>query len=140
MPSSGRRNNRAKKSPKPVRDLSFVDIPTVLDSQVDLINDTASWDSVVHMLCHMFDLPGIICFMVLSRSSCSRDVVDLDSRKGLKAIHNNFDEVQRNLNNAYSKYSNNYKVAGAIVGIWSKMCRDAILRNKVWDTGKTNRV
>lgn len=140
MPGSGRRNNRVKKSPKPVRDLSSVDIPTVLDSQVDLINDTASWDSVVCMLCDMFDLPGILCFMVSSCSSCSRNVVDLDSRKGLKAVHNNFDEIQRNLSNAYSKYSNNYKVAGTIVGIWSKMSKDTILRNKVWDTGKTDHV
>ena len=60
---------------------------------------------------------------------------DLDSRSGLKRVHNNFEEIQRNLVAAYTKYTENDKVVGGIVGIWSKMSGDAILRNKIFHAG-----
>ena len=60
MPGPGRRKTKPKRPSASgvVRDLSNVDIPTVLDSYIDQINDTAGWNAVVHLLCAMFDLPG----------------------------------------------------------------------------------
>lgn len=119
MPGPGRRKTKPKRPSRPieVRDLSYVDIPTVIDAYVDQINDARDWSHVVNLLCDMFDLP------------------DLDSRSGLKKVHANFDQVQRNLNAAYDKYTDNDKVVGGIVGIYSKMSSDSILRNKIVHAG-----
>ena len=60
MPGPGHKKTKSKKS-KPSssgRDLSNVDIPSVLDSFVDEINNTEQWEGVVRVLCRMFDLPG----------------------------------------------------------------------------------
>lgn len=139
MPGPGKRKTKAKKPSHPieVRDLSNVDIPTVIDSFVDQINDARDWSHVVNLLCDMFDLPGERldhppAFVEFTEYPTSGD---LDSRSGLKRVHSSFEQVQRNLDAAYDKYSDNEKVAGGIVGIYSKMSRDSILRNKIIRAG-----
>ncbi|EKM57053.1 uncharacterized protein PHACADRAFT_254580 [Phanerochaete carnosa HHB-10118-sp] len=117
MPGSGKRKAKRPSRPIEVRDLSNVDIPTVIDSFVNQINDARGWSHVVALLCRMFDLP------------------DLNSRSGLRRVHSNFEQVQRKLDAAYNKYRANEKVTGGIVGIYSKMSRDAILRNKIINAG-----
>ncbi|GJE93743.1 hypothetical protein PsYK624_099040 [Phanerochaete sordida] len=117
MPGPGKRKTKRPSRPIEVRDLSNVDIPTVIDAFVDQINDARDWAHVVNLLCDLFDLP------------------DLDSRSGLKKIHANFEQVQRNLDAAYEKYKTNDKVAGGIVGLYSKMSHDSILRNKIIRSG-----
>ncbi|KAI0088188.1 hypothetical protein BDY19DRAFT_1071816 [Irpex rosettiformis] len=117
MPGPGKRKGKAKKSNSGGRDLSNVDIPTVLDAFIDEINDTRDWNAVVEILCRMFDFP------------------DLNKRSGLKKIHANFDEIQKNLDAAYTKYQDNEKVAGGIVGIWAAMCADSLLRNRLFHAG-----
>lgn len=64
----------------------------------------------------------------------------MDTRSGLKKVHTNFEEIQRNLDAAYTRYSGNEKVAGGIVGIWSKMSKDAILRDKIMRSGNSFRM
>ena len=44
-------------------DISSVDIPTVLDVRVGEITDAPDWQSVVSILCHLFDLPGASLFV-----------------------------------------------------------------------------
>lgn len=61
MPGPGRRKAKAKKPSNgggAVRDLSDVDIPTVIDAVVDQISDAQDWNAVVYLLCDLFDLPG----------------------------------------------------------------------------------
>ena len=58
MPGPGSRKSKKSTKSRPVRDLSNVDIPTVVDSFVEQINDTRGWNTVVRLLCGMFDLPG----------------------------------------------------------------------------------
>ncbi|KAI0701962.1 hypothetical protein BC835DRAFT_1411223 [Cytidiella melzeri] len=118
MPGPSRRKAKTKKSSGAGRDLSNVDIPTVLDAFIDEIDDASDWQAVVDLLCRMFNLP------------------DLGNRSGLIKIHANFDDIQKNLESAYTKYSENEKVAGGIVGIWAAMCTDSILRNRLFQAGK----
>ncbi|KAI0340351.1 hypothetical protein BDW22DRAFT_414867 [Trametopsis cervina] len=117
MPGPGKRKSKAKKATGGGRDLSNVDIPTLLDAFIDEINSTRDWADVVHLLCRMFELP------------------DLDKRSGLKKYHANFDQIHQNLENAYNKYIDNEKVTGGIVGIWAAMCADVILRNRLVKAG-----
>ena len=58
MPSPGKRKTKSKKSSGGGRDLSNVDIPTVLDAFIDEINDTRDWNAVVDILCRMYEFPG----------------------------------------------------------------------------------
>ena len=60
MPGPGKHKSKSKKPSRPieVRDLSNVDIPTVIDAFVDQINDARGWNTVVRLLCDMFGLPG----------------------------------------------------------------------------------
>ena len=65
MPGPGNRKHKVKKTrstagnPIP-RDVSSVDIPTVLDACVDEISHTEGWEAVVHALCRIFELPGVL--------------------------------------------------------------------------------
>ena len=59
MPGPGKRKTKVKKASGAGRDLSNVDIPTVLDAFIDEINDALDWDAVVNLLCRMFELPGL---------------------------------------------------------------------------------
>lgn len=139
MPGPGKRKTKTKKPSRliEVRDLSNVDIPTVLDSFVNQINDARDWSHVVNLLCDMFDLPGERpehSPTSAKFTTCTKNT-DLDSRSGLKRVYANFERVQQNLDAAYNKYSDNEKVAGGIVGIYSKMSGDSILRNKIIRAG-----
>lgn len=60
----------------------------------------------------------------------------MNTRGGLKKIHANFPEIQRQLDSSYLKYESNEKVIGGIVGIWGRMAVDSILRDKLVDAGE----
>ena len=66
----------------------------------------------------------------------TRAMAGLDTRSGLKRIHANFPIIQRKLEAAYTKYTDNEKVIGGIAGIWARMCVDSILRDKLVDAGR----
>ena len=61
---------------------------------------------------------------------------DMHSRNGLKKIHANFPEIQRDLGTAFSRYRDNEKVVGGIIGIWARMSVDAVLRDRLEDGGQ----
>lgn len=62
MPGPGTKKSKSKrgKTNGASRDLSNVDIPTVLDTVLDEIDSTQEWESIVRILCRMFDLPGML--------------------------------------------------------------------------------
>lgn len=62
---------------------------------------------------------------------------DIDKRSGLKKLHAKFPEIQKKLDAAYAKYHDNEKVLGGVVCIWSWMCVDSIMRNRLVDAGKS---
>ena len=68
------------------------------------------WESVVQILCRLFELPGIFQALNVTYALKSRD-------SGLKRIHANFPIIQKRLEAAYTKYAGNEKVMGGIAGI-----------------------
>ncbi|TDL19576.1 hypothetical protein BD410DRAFT_751998 [Rickenella mellea] len=84
------------------------------DAFVDDIDNADGWASAVAILCNIFELP------------------DLTTRSGLKKIHKNFTEIYKRLDDAYTRNINNDRIAGGIVGIYSKMSADSILRNRLF--------
>ena len=66
---------------------------------------------------------------------CNR--TDLGTRNGLKKVHTNFSDIFKKLDSAYvgAQRRSNEKLMGGIVGIWAKMCADAILRDKLFQEG-----
>ncbi|KAG6833042.1 hypothetical protein H0H87_012053 [Tephrocybe sp. NHM501043] len=61
--------------------------------------------------------------------------LDLTTRSGLKRIHAKFDAIYRKLDKACQRYPENERIIGGVVVIYSKMCVDAILRNKLHERG-----
>ncbi|KAJ3557697.1 hypothetical protein NM688_g1332 [Phlebia brevispora] len=122
MPGPGNRKHKGRRgaSHSQPPDLSDVNVSTVLDAfNVEEVNGADRWESVVFVLCRVFNLP------------------DLGTRSGLKNVHANFPSIQRGLEAAYDKYQDNEKVRGGIVGIWARMCVDAILRDKLFKGGQS---
>jgi hypothetical protein len=76
-----------------------------------------NWEAIVRVLCEHFQLPP------------------LNTRKGLKQLHADFDTLYGRLDAAYKMYEKEGKemVMGGIVGIFAKMCTDSLLRNKLFD-------
>jgi hypothetical protein len=62
--------------------------------------------------------------------------IDLSKRSGLKKIHANFNEIYHNIDDVYVANVKNEKITGAIIGIYTKMCADAILRDKLFQKGR----
>jgi hypothetical protein len=61
--------------------------------------------------------------------------IDLTTRNGLKKVHANFDTIYARIDKFYEKKLSNVRIRGAILGIFSKMCVDSILRNKLFEKG-----
>lgn len=59
----------------------------------------------------------------------------MTTRKGLKKVHINFDTIYRKLDSAYQRYPDNERIRGGVVGIYSKMSVDSLLRNKLIERG-----
>ena len=53
-------------------------------------------------------------------------------------MHANFNDIYKKLDYVYTgaQERGNEKLMGGIVGIWAKMCADAILRDKLFHEGK----
>lgn len=61
----------------------------------------------------------------------------MNKRSGLKNIHVQFSEIFTKLDATFAKAKevSNYKVMGGIVGIWTKMLLDSLLRNRLVKEG-----
>ncbi|KAF9480919.1 hypothetical protein BDN70DRAFT_912470 [Pholiota conissans] len=86
------------------------------------IDNAENWDMVVNILCDYFELP------------------DLNTRSGLKKVHLNFNTIYARIDKFYEKNLSNDRIRGAIVGIYAKMCIDALLRNKLFDKGILDKI
>ncbi|CAK5268828.1 unnamed protein product [Mycena citricolor] len=112
MPGPGHRSKPKKSSPAAGSSSQAVIDPVVPD-----LDNAKEWESVVDVLLNYFDLP------------------DLSTRSGLKKVHANFERIHRKLDKTYVRNANNVRVRGGIVGIYTRMCCDAILRTKILEKG-----
>ncbi|KAG6836737.1 hypothetical protein H0H93_004143 [Arthromyces matolae] len=87
------------------------------DAYVGDINQAVGWGPIADILCLIFQIP------------------DLSTRSGLKKVHANFDAIYRKLDKACEKYSDNERIAGGVIVIYSQMCADSLLRNKLFEKG-----
>lgn len=62
--------------------------------------------------------------------------LDLSTRRGLRQVNKDFNKINGALDRLYAQHKDDDRVAGAIVGIYAKMCVDAVLRNRLFDEGK----
>ncbi|KAI0634784.1 hypothetical protein C8Q77DRAFT_654669 [Trametes polyzona] len=88
------------------------------------IDNAGTWKLIVDVLCDYLALP------------------DLETRSGLKKVHAHFSEVSKKLDTVYTaaQKKGNERLMGGIVGIWAKMCADAILRDKFFQEGLLSKV
>lgn len=89
---------------------------------VEAIDRAEDWNTVANLLCNYLELP------------------DLTRRSGLKKVYNNFDAIYKRIDSLYTANSNNEKIAGGIVGIYTKMCADSILRNRLFQQGLLSKI
>ncbi|RDB27508.1 hypothetical protein Hypma_003895 [Hypsizygus marmoreus] len=87
------------------------------DAYVGDIDHAETWNTIVDILCIVFEIP------------------DITTRSGLKKVHSNFEAIYRRLDKACQKYPENERIVGGVVGIYAKMCADSILRNKLFERG-----
>ncbi|EGO29215.1 hypothetical protein SERLADRAFT_359379 [Serpula lacrymans var. lacrymans S7.9] len=113
MPGPRSKAKKAKKTQKlePKQELDR------FEHLVDDIDGAEGWNAIVSILCDYFQLP------------------DLTTRSGLKKLFTNFDVFYRRLDNAYEANIENDKMTGGIIGIFTKMCADSILRTKLFEKG-----
>ncbi|KAG1741461.1 uncharacterized protein EDB91DRAFT_1130575 [Suillus paluster] len=121
----GPRGGKAKaKKPKPVVH-SVARVTSDLEEFSGLVDDiegAEGWNTRVKVLCEFLQLP------------------DLSRRSGLKKVHANFNEVYHSLDDVYVANIRNEKITGAIIGIYTKMCADAILRDKLFQKGLVSKI
>ncbi|KAH9849548.1 hypothetical protein C2E23DRAFT_870488 [Lenzites betulinus] len=88
------------------------------------IDNAGTWRLIVNVLCDYLELP------------------DLETRSGLKKVHLQFGEISKKLESLYvaAQKRGTERLMGGIVGIWAKMCADAILRDKLFQEGLLSKV
>ncbi|KAG0707957.1 hypothetical protein DFH29DRAFT_979573 [Suillus ampliporus] len=120
----GPRGKAKAKKPKPIVH-SVVHAQSDLEEFSGLVDDiegAEGWNTRVKILCEFLQLP------------------DLSRRSGLKKVHANFNEVYHNIDDVYVANIANQKITGAIIGIYTKMCADAILRDKLFQKGLVSKI
>ncbi|KAG2111771.1 hypothetical protein BD769DRAFT_1630248 [Suillus cothurnatus] len=120
----GPRGKTKARKPKPIVNVrSVARVPSEeFIGLVDDIEGAEGWDTRVKVLCEFLQLP------------------DLSRRSGLKKVHANFNEVYHNIDDVYVANIKNEKITGAIIGIYTKMCADAILRDKLFQKGLVSKI
>lgn len=140
MPGPGGRAKaaKAKKNKQAQSSSSIATRPR--DAYVNEVDDAEGWTAAVNILCVVFELPGEQrhipqSFASHTKSHWSPVMADMTTRRGLKKIHNHFDEIYKKLDTAYQRNIGNERIRGGIVGIYAKMCVDSLLRNKLFERG-----
>ncbi|TFK22369.1 hypothetical protein FA15DRAFT_681689 [Coprinopsis marcescibilis] len=116
-PGQGNKGSKKRKATTSSKGSTGGKLSQQRDNYVDDIEGADGWTGIVSILCGVFQLP------------------DLATRRGLKKVHTNFNAIYTKLDAAYQTYSDNEKITGGIVGIYSKMSRDSLLRNKLYERG-----
>ncbi|KAH9941110.1 uncharacterized protein BXZ73DRAFT_42148 [Epithele typhae] len=128
MPGPSSQNKKKRKTPSTssavASSASGAGTFTIPEGLFADIDDGATWQATVEMLCRHFELP------------------DLTTRHGLKKVHAHFDRLYSRLDSAFvtAEKRGIERAMGGIVGIWSKMCADAILRDKLFQKGLLSRI
>ncbi|KAH7910685.1 hypothetical protein BJ138DRAFT_1180100 [Hygrophoropsis aurantiaca] len=86
-------------------------------SLIDDVAGTVGWGLTVAFLCDYFALP------------------DLSKRSGLKKVFANFETIYQRIDKVYVAHQDNWKLVGGIICIYTKMCADSILRNRLFQKG-----
>ncbi|EIW77014.1 hypothetical protein CONPUDRAFT_129170 [Coniophora puteana RWD-64-598 SS2] len=81
------------------------------------VDDVLGWNALVDLLCERLELP------------------DLSTRSGLKRVHADFDKISERLEDVYKANAANERILGGIISIYTLMCADSILRNKLFHQG-----
>jgi hypothetical protein len=132
MPGPGRAKSRQKSKQKITR-AEFS--PAAPDPYLTDIDNAGPWTMIVNILCDVFNLPGTFVSYTREKGQKHSPFLDLTTRSGLKKIHTNFEAIYQRLNTAYEKNPDNEKLRGGIIVIYSKMCVDSLLRNKLFHKG-----
>ena len=134
MPGPGSRRKAKPKAKRPK-------VATDDDSEhihIMEIDNSESWDIIVNILYDLFDLPGEYAnFNHLIFTHQLNLLLDLSTRSGLKKVHSRFEAIYGRIDAFYERNLDNFKIRGAIVAIYAKMCIDSILRNKLFQKGRT---
>ena len=133
MPGPGKRG-KGTKSLRPKSQLSngSTEADKVYVTEID---NAENWDIIVNVLCQCFDLPGMCKGNFQKFLASINALLDLSTRSGLKKVHADFNTIYSRIDSFYQRNLSNSKIRGAIVGIYAKMCIDAILRNKLFEKG-----
>ncbi|KAF9480921.1 hypothetical protein BDN70DRAFT_876939 [Pholiota conissans] len=123
MPAPHNRGKAKSKKSKPRNASASSSRPNDADEVYMFnIDNAEGWDKVVNILCDYFELP------------------DLTTRSGLKKVHTNFNTIYARIDKFYEKNLGNVRIRGAIIGIYAKMCIDALLRTKLFDKGIVDKI
>lgn len=63
---------------------------------------------------------------------------DFNLRSGLKKVLINFDPTYEKMMQLYNQDESDWRIRGGIVGIFSKLCVDSLLRNKLFEKGESS--
>ncbi|KAH7922905.1 hypothetical protein BV22DRAFT_1106350 [Leucogyrophana mollusca] len=119
MPGPGAKTKKTKS-----KTTNSVSKANVADRQplIDDIEGAAGWSGTVKLLCDFFALP------------------DLSKRSGLKKVFSNFESIYRRIDDVYVDNQGNWKLMGGIICIYTKMCADSILRNRLIQKGLLTKI
>lgn len=140
MPSNkSGKNHRSKSKKKPDVGTSPKKSATSYANLIHDIEGAAGWYPVVYTICNILDIPGTCTFRkTCNVSNLTLAITDLSSRKGLKKIHENLAEISGNLDSIYVQYGDKDIVAQAVLAIYTRMCADGLLKDRlIKDSGST---
>ncbi|KAF5340215.1 hypothetical protein D9611_007974 [Ephemerocybe angulata] len=110
-PSSRAKSSKAKKKASSSSKI------TSKATYVVEVDEADGWTPAVKILCNYLQLP------------------DLHTRRGLKKINNHFDTIYAKLDDTYRRHLDHERIRGGVIAIYSKMCIDSLLRNKLFERG-----
>ncbi|KZT39858.1 hypothetical protein SISSUDRAFT_571681 [Sistotremastrum suecicum HHB10207 ss-3] len=66
--------------------------------------------------------------------------LDMESRSGMKRIHENYPEIMADMSRLYMENEENDYIVNEVIGLIGNMCLDAVLRNKIYRDGWLPRI
>lgn len=92
-----------------------------LDAAVDEIEQLDDWDDIAAIIFHVFHISSE--FYCELKSITLHGILDPNKCSGLRAIHDNYDQISGNLDAAFVKYRTvkNTKVVGGIAKVWANV-------------------
>ncbi|KAF9063495.1 hypothetical protein BDP27DRAFT_1335047 [Rhodocollybia butyracea] len=92
--------------------------PKRLHSDLEVeVAQASGWSQIVQLIQNQLQIP------------------DLSKKSGLKKVFANFDATYERLDAIFQQYVENDRIVGGIVGIYTQMCEDSVLRTKLCSNG-----